>query len=167
MSQAKWAACGCIIAATLALGGSYVQNALIYPALAIALCGTFWVEALLRSWRWPASPLLVIFTGATVYGARQDFPPFFMLIAISAALSAWDLDHMLQRLAQVRPGAVAPGIPRRHLMRLAAVNGLGLLVGGAALLFRLRLSFTLALLLSLVLFYALSQVVLFIRRTRD
>ena len=51
-----------------------------------------------------------------------------------AALSAWDLEHMLHRFAQVKRTALMPGMERHHLIRLAAVNALGLTLGCAALL---------------------------------
>lgn len=165
MSQAKWAACACSIASALAIGYGYAQDDQIYSALAFALLGAFWCEALLRAWRWPASPLLVFFTCSAVYGAWQGFPPFIMLVGILAALSAWDLDHMLQRFAQVKSAALMPGLERRHLQRLAAVNGLGLLLGCAALLIQVHISFTLAIILGLAAFIALGQVVVFLRRS--
>jgi hypothetical protein len=164
LSSAKWIACACSIASASAIGYGYAQDAQIYSALAFALAGAFWCEALLRSWRWPASPLLVFFTCSAVYGAWQGFSPFIMLVGILAALSAWDLDYMLQRFAQVKPAALMPGLARRHLQRLAAVNGLGLLLGCAALLIQVHISFTLTVLLGLAAFIALSLVVVYLRR---
>ena len=165
MKMTKWTACACSIAAALAIGYGYAQNSQIYSSLVFALLGAVWCEALLRHWNRLASPLLVVFTGGAVYGAWQGFPPIIMLVGILAALSAWDLDHMLQRFARVKPAARMHGLEHRHMLRLAGMNGVSLLLGGSALIFKVHISFPLALILGLAAVIALSQVVVYIRRS--
>jgi hypothetical protein len=152
------------VAGALAIGYGYAQGGMIFPSLAFALMGAIWCEALLRPWRWLASPLLVIFTCGAAYGAWQGFPPFILLLGILATLAAWDLDHMLQRFAQVKPEALMPRMERRHLLRLVVVCGASLLLGGASLLIQVHISFDLALVLALVTVIAFSQVVVYLRR---
>jgi hypothetical protein len=165
MSPAKWTACGCAIAATLTVGFGYALDGQIYTAFAFALLGAFWCEALLRNWRWPTPLLLLLFISGGVYGAASGFSPFIMLTGIVAALATWDLDGLLQRFSQVKPQARQPGLERRHLQRLAVVAGAGLLLGSAALVIRVQLSFILAAGLVLVVIVGASQVVRYLRRS--
>ncbi len=165
MTTARWAAVGCITASSLALPIGYTQIVPLPASLFFLLLGAAWLFALLRGWNAAASPLLAVFSLAAAYGAWKGFSPLLMLFALTTALSAWDLDHMLQRYNQVKPDAIQPGIIRRHLLRLAAVDGLGMLLGGTALLIQVHFSFILAIILGLVVFIALSQVVLYLRRS--
>lgn len=165
MKTAKMTACACGVIAALIMGFCYAQNGKIYPAIAFALLGAVWCEGILRPWNWLASLMLIIFAGGAVYGAWQGFTPVLMLVGICAALSAWDLDHMLQRFAKVKPAGVMNGLERHHMIRLAEVNGIGLILGGSVFLFKIHISFALALVLGLAAVIALSQIVLFLRRT--
>jgi hypothetical protein len=165
MSPAKWTACACAIAATLAVGFGYALDGQIYTAFAFALLGAFWCEALLRDWRWSAPFMLLLFISGALFGVASGFSPFIMLLGVVAALAAWDLDGLLQRFSQVKPQARQPGLERRHLQRLAVVAGVGLLLGSVALIIQVQLSFILAAVLVLVVIIGISQVVQYLRRS--
>jgi hypothetical protein len=87
----------------------------------------------------------------------------WMVIGVVTALTAWDLDHFSRRL-QAADGVVgARSLEKRHLLRLAAVAGLGLLLAAAALGLRTRLGVGAAILLGLLAILGLSQVVRYLR----
>ena len=72
---------------------------------------------------------------------------------------------MAGRLRKVRKQAVEIGIARRHFIRLAAVDGIGLLLGSVGLLLKFNLNFGVEILLTLVVAVGLSQLILYLRRS--
>lgn len=139
------------------------------PATPLSLAlGLAWWYGWLRGWGWAASLALPAFVLAAVAGYwLAGAPAGLMLVSIVAALLAWDLDHFAQRARSVDRVEAAAAIERSHLRRLAATNGVGLLLAGAALAIRLRFGFGVALLLALLAAWALSQVIGFMRRESD
>jgi len=85
------------------------------------------------------------------------------LLAVIAALCAWDLDGLAQRLGHFGYVGDQPRLEQQHLGRLLAVAALGLLLGGLALAFQIRLTFAPALLLSLLVVMGLSWAVFILR----
>jgi hypothetical protein len=85
-------------------------------------------------------------------------------VGLIAALSAWDLDHLTQRVKNASQVGERHDLEQRHLWRLLIVDGLGLLLAEAALHIRVRLDFGLALLLGLLSIVGLSQALRFLRR---
>jgi hypothetical protein len=107
----------------------------------------------------------VVAVTAAVYGAWTGLSPFAMLAAVAGALAAWDLDGMLQRIRQVGAPHAASGLVQRHLVRLGAVSALGLLLGAAALLVTIQLSFGLAIVLVVITIIALAWWLGYLRRS--
>ena len=121
----------------------------------------------------------------TLYGVQSGW----MLVGITAALVAWDLQHFVQHLrineqdetdsadaeagtedeirADAKAGAEARALERRHLQRLAIVSGLGLLLGALALTVRIILGFGIIFALGLVAIYGLSRLIHYLRQESD
>jgi hypothetical protein len=86
---------------------------------------------------------------------------------VVAALVAWDLDRFAWRMRAVGRVEDADALERRHLWRLLAVCGVGLLLGAVALGFRIQLGFAVAFVLALLAVLGLSRLVGFLRREGD
>ena len=117
----------------------------------------------------------------TLYGVQSGW----MLVGITAALVAWDLQHFVQHLrvnerdetdsvdaearteSEIRAEAEARALQRRHLQRLAIVSGLGLLLGALALTVRITLGFGIIFALGLVAIYGLSRLIHYLRQESD
>lgn len=165
MTRLLWFASGCAIVATLvsALGLTLGSEELLSPV--ISIFGVLCLVAIQRGWKWvnPLSLLVFVFTAS--YSVWKGISPVLMLVVVVAALSAWDLESLAGRLGQVKASVVDPGIERRHLSRLAVIDGASLVLGGVAMVIKISLSLGVILFLGVVAAYGLSQVILYIRQS--
>jgi len=130
------------------------------PVLAV---GVLWLIGLRPGWGWIASPGLVLWTAAAAVGLWAGLGAGWMLVGVVAALSAWDLDHFTRRLGAAGRVEQAVAMERAHLVRLLAVDAVGLALGGLALTVHVRLGFGIALILALVAVWGLSRAVRFLQ----
>ena len=165
MNRSHWIAYGCIIFAALGLGLAFTLGGQEAIAPGVVILGIIWLVALQRDWNVVQTIATVIFAVGTAYATWKGSLPGLMLLVIVAQLSAWDLLSMQARFKRVKPEAVEPGLERKHLIRLAEVDGIGLLLGSLGLLFKINLSIGLEILLSLLAVFALSQLVRHLRRS--
>lgn len=149
-------ACGC-----LALGYAWGGN---WPGAASSLgLGILWL--VLRSPRrpWLPTPAFAGCVALAAAGTWLRLGAGWMLLAVVAALCAWDLEGLDRRLERLAPAGARPALERRHLRRLGPVASLGLLLGLAALVVELRLEFWPALLLGLLAIAGLSWITYLLR----
>ena len=73
-----------------------------------------------------------------------------LVVGVAAALAAWDLDGFADHLAHFEPRADQAQLVKNHLGRLLGVLGLGVILGEAALSFRLALGLELVAVLGVV-----------------
>ncbi len=167
MSRAFWISTGCILLSTLGLGLGLVLagNGILAPA--VAILGILWIISIRREWKRITSLPLVVYVAISAYATWQGSPPGLLLLTLVLALSAWDLESMRVRFRSVKPDAVDKGIEGRHLIRLGVLDGIGILLGSLALVFRISLNFLLEFVLGIVIAYGLSQLVLFLRRPEN
>jgi hypothetical protein len=165
MNRSQWIMYGCIAFASfgLALGFTLSGRELLAPV--VTILGVMWLVAVRRDWHLVTTFAIMVFTAGTAYAVWKGVLPGVILLVLAADLSAWDLIAMLARFKQVKKEAVEQGIEGKHLTRLAAVNGIGLLMGSAGLLLKLNLSFGVEILLGVIAAISLSQLVLRLRRS--
>jgi hypothetical protein len=135
--------------------------------LAFGILGGLWLFGYWRGWAWMAPLGLVGFVGLSAIGLWLDLEAGWMVAGLVAALCAWDLQHFalgLQRVGRVEDGRA---LEQRHLLRLLAVAGLGLVLAVVALTIEIRLTFFQALLLGLLVIWGLSRGIGFLRRESD
>ncbi|MBN1810420.1 MAG: hypothetical protein JXA14_01135 [Anaerolineae bacterium] len=154
-----------LAAAALAMGCGL--DGLWGGVVAVGVVGAFWMVGQWRRWGWVASVALVLLIGAAAVGLRLGVGGGWMLVGVVAALVAWDLDRFAWRVRAAGRVEDADALERRHLQRLLAVGGAGLLLGAVALSFRIRLGFAVAFMLALLAVLGLSWAVGFLRRERD
>lgn len=110
--------------------------------------------------------LLGLVVGA-VLGFWVGLAGRWLLLSTVAALAAWDLDDFAQRLQDVGDDEDARTLEHHHVRRLAAVSGIGLLLGALALTLRFDLRFGVVFALGLIAVFGLSRLMKFLRRESD
>jgi hypothetical protein len=155
------------VLAVAALAMGHGLKGLWDGVLVVGVAGILWLVGQWRRWEWGASLALVVWIGVAAVGLGRGVEGGWMLVGVVAALVAWDLDRFVWRLRAAKRVEAADALEQRHLRRLLAVCGVGLLLGAAALSLRIRLGFAAAFLLALLVLLGLSRMVRFLRREGD
>jgi hypothetical protein len=132
-----------------------------------AVLGGLWLLGYWRGWAWMASVGLIGFVGISAIGLWLGLDAGWMVGGLVAALCAWDLHHFALSLQRVGRIENERALEQRHLLRLLAVAGLGLVLAVVALRIEIRLTFLQALLLGLLVVWGLSRGISFLRRESD
>ncbi|MBN1956092.1 MAG: hypothetical protein JW900_13720 [Anaerolineae bacterium] len=151
-----------LAAALLAL--AYSLNGYLGWTVVAVLLGALWLLGQRRRWRWAGPVALASFVGLAALGTWYEFGAWWMAAAVTAALSAWDLEHLARRQHELARVEREKQFERQHLGRLLAVDGLALLLAGIALLIRFQFTFGGALLLGGALILGVARAVRFLRR---
>jgi len=115
-----------------------------------------WWAANRRGYRW-GSAAFVVFVCVSALGMLSGQPKAAMIVSISAALAAWDLDHWILQVRDRPQDLPGSGMENRHLEVLAVVIGVGTLAGILAVSLSIPLSFWPAALVCLLLAIMLRQ----------
>lgn len=159
-----WASIG-LAAGTLALG--YGLAGLVSGVLAALVLGGLWLVGHRRRIAWLAPLGFVLAAGVAAAGLLQGVGAGWMLAAVVAALGAWDLDAFVRRLKNAARVEGQDDLERQHLLRLLAVDGLGLVLAAVALGVRFRPGFGLAVFLGILAILGLSRAIGLLRHESD
>jgi hypothetical protein len=159
----RWLLPICILLATGALLVSFGVHGWWSWTVPTAVIAAAWMVGQWRQWGWTASVGLACCTCLAVVGLFFDLSVGWALLALVAALTAWDLDHLARRLGSVQGTEQARLVEARHVQRLLVVDAMAVLLAILALEIEFELSFTSALLLGLVAIFGLGQVVRLLR----
>ncbi|MDO8945392.1 MAG: hypothetical protein Q7U75_19575 [Desulfobacterales bacterium] len=100
---------------------------------------------------------LVGFCGLAGWAVWFGMSNWLALLGVLLALAAWDLGRFTLRMSVVLDATAAERLERVHLVRLGVALGIGLVVGGLALLVRISLDFGWALVIGAAAIIALSR----------
>lgn len=166
MKRTTYLLFGCVIATVLALGFSYALGRhWLGAAIAIGFGGV-WLLAHLHGYHPTVTILMwLCLTGVAAAGITLGLSPVLMLIAVVAALCAWDIAHYEQQQNVVSRVDKLEALDRTHLTRLALMALGSLALGAVALLIRVNLGFALALAIALIAIILLGQLVRVALRT--
>jgi hypothetical protein len=153
--------------AMLALGASYALAGHWIWVMVTGFIGLLWLAGAWRGQRWTSTLGLSFFTVAAAIGIMLRFPSVWLLSSLVAALVAWDLDHFVQDLSQVKDIRDETALIKGHLWRLGIVVGLGWLLGVVALSVQITFDFIWTLALSLLIITSLSGVIRYLRRESE
>ena len=153
-----------LVVAVAALSIAFALGGLPEAILVIMLIGVLWLFANLRNIRGLEFLLLLLFTIAAASLSWLNAPSWAPMVAVIAALGAWDLDHFLQRLKIAAHKGADPRLGVQHLRRLGMVEGCGLLLGLAALITRFQIGFWGGVGLALLIAFGLSRLIVYIKR---
>jgi hypothetical protein len=165
MNRSLWIIYGCIIFASVGLAVGFALGGQEWYVPVVALLGITWLVAVQRDWGGVKTTAMVVFAAGAAFAAWKGFAPGLMLLVLLADLSAWDLLSMMVRFKRIKREALEPQIEARHLIRLAVVDGIGLLLGSAGMLMKINLNLGIEILLTLLAAFALSQLILHLRRS--
>ncbi|KPV48692.1 hypothetical protein SE17_36705 [Kouleothrix aurantiaca] len=156
--------------ALLAIGVAALLVALAYAiagrwigTLAAVLVGAAWLAGV---WRELPNVSGVGLAGAAIVaaaGPTQGAPAPPLLLGMVAALVAWDLARFAARLRAAEV-ADAAAFERAHLRYVGVVAGVGLALGGLALVLRVAISFGWVIFFGVVAIVALGQLVRTLQR---
>jgi hypothetical protein len=150
--------------AALCLAVGYAQHTLWSGVLTIAVGGCIWLVALWRRWTWTAPVGLSLSTVAAAVGLWLGAGDAWMIAGLIAALSAWDLEHLVRNVRSVGRVDDEEALERHHLVSLLIVDALGFGLAFLALNLTIQFSFGVIVLLVMLLILALSRVVGIVRR---
>jgi len=156
---------------TLALG--FALSGLWVGVAAVLAVGALWLLGHLRSLGrksalpWASSAALVMLAAAAAVAVLVAVGGGWPVLGLVAALVAWDLDQFAQQMRSAGRVDDAPGLERRHIRRLLVVAVMGGVLGAIALGLRVRLNFSLALLLAALAMSGLGIVIGAMRRVGD
>lgn len=151
--------------ATLAIAYALVGGWMF--SIILIVLGGVWLAAQVRGAHGLGGFLLLLFLVAAAMNFWMGGPGWLLLFAVVTSLGAWDLNHFLQRLGEVDRVEFASGLGRSHLRRLALVEGIGLLAGLVALTVKIELQFGWVALLVLLVVFAISRVIAFVRHATE
>jgi len=170
-----------VATATLALG--YGLNGQSLGILIFIALGLLWLVGQRYALQAASGLGLLGFTTGALFGVLYGAQSGWMLVGMTAALVAWDLQYFIQHTPVTEPteaDSTDTGIAdtsirdenmraleRAHLQRLALVSGSGLLLGGLALTVRLTMGFGVILALGLVAIFGLSRLIRYLRQESD
>ncbi|HEY3290460.1 MAG TPA: hypothetical protein VGK87_10060 [Anaerolineae bacterium] len=160
MKRTTYLLFGCVIAVVAAIGVGYgLIGSWVGGAFAIGFGGV-WLLTHLSGYH-PAVAVLMwlCLTGIAAIGIVLGLSSALMLIAVVAALCAWDIAHYEQQFDAVSRIDNSDALDRAHYMRLALTALISLALGAVALLIRVNLSFALALVIALMAVILLGQLV--------
>ncbi|MGC8779261.1 MAG: hypothetical protein ACP5UQ_00160 [Anaerolineae bacterium] len=135
--------------------------------LAAVALSALWSAKQQRRWAPLTSLMLLAFILLAAAGAALPSALIWAPLSLVAALAAWDLERFAGRLVAAEPSAETRDLERRHLLRLSAVCGLGLLLGWAGQAIHLKLDLAVVLLLGLLAIIGLNRLVRSLMRESD
>jgi len=153
-----------VVVATAGISTAFAMGSLWIPAAAVVVLGPLWVLGHKLQLPWLAWAMMGLYTVGGAVGAWLELRPVFILVGFTAAVSAWDLDHLLGQLGGVDRVEQRATLSRRHLRRVILVDVVSLIAALAAINLRIEFSFAVAVLLGLVALIGLSRVVSLIAR---
>jgi len=156
-----------IVLAALSLAVGYTLTDFWPGAIFSIAVGLLWLTALWRAWRPVIGLSVIIFVGIAALGTWLGVSAGWLLFGIVATLAGWDLGDFAHRFGQTEHVQGHAALQRIHLQRLAIVAGLGLLLGGIALSFELRLNMWWGIFLGVLVIVGLSQAIGRLRRESD
>jgi drug/metabolite transporter (DMT)-like permease len=142
---------------------AYAMNEYYLLAVLPLILGVLWLLDHRLRWQHLASLVLVIFSMFCVLGYWLQLSMPVLVLAISAAVAAWDLDHFSRRIQAQPPVRAFDRMQKYHIKQLAFVIGIGIALAQAILLIQITLNFWVIFVLTLIVIISLTRVLVIIR----
>ncbi len=163
LSRIRWLMSSCIGVATLSLCAGVIGSSW-YAALIMLGVGLLWLSVLRHGRGWVADWALFVFVVAAIWAGLQGAAWGWQLTAVVAGLAGWNLTHYLAHLQAAPERPDEDELVRRHLLRLAAVTGIGWLLAALALAATIQINYIGAILLAGIAIILLTRSVRALRR---
>lgn len=156
-----------IAIATFAMTTSFAIRGFWLLAPIWVLAGALWALGEQRSTRSTPTLGLLIWLAGAIYGSFERVALIGLLVALVAALVAWESGRLTRRLRAARQVEFAAELTQAHQRRLFLTAGVGLLVGLVALLVRIPIGFNWALLLGIIAIIGLASALRYLQQESD
>jgi hypothetical protein len=155
----RWLVTGCVITAVLLLGAAYGLGNYWVGLLPVILIGIIWLAGVWLGRSWPTTVGLVGLVLITAVAALLGLAPILLLTGMALALFAWNLGNVNRMLTAVPDIRDESALIKTHLQWSGGTIGLGWLLGLIALNIQFSINFWWALVLGIVVVFALSHLV--------
>lgn len=149
--------------ATVILTGLHLTSGNATIALGTFLLGAIWLFLEFKQRRTFPSLFMALLIGSALLAGVNHEPSLLIVLAVVAALAAWDLSRFLSRLRLYAAQDISPDLYTKHLYRLAIPLGVGFGLALVPMLVRLPVSFVAFLVLALLTVIMLRKSVLGLR----
>jgi hypothetical protein len=146
------------LAASVILSVATFDRTQIPLGVAIVL-SALWMISQLRSWHWGSDVSFVGLAALCVLSIYSDVALPLTFLALSLGLAAWDLSNFGHRLLSAAFIRNVNRLTQRHLERLGLTLAAGGLLSIVALNVEIQISFAMAVLLVLVLYFTVNQLI--------
>jgi hypothetical protein len=157
----------CIVLAVAALALAYLARNHLIVSLFVLGLGVLWLLNRAQRWKPLGSLIFVGYTLACVLGYWLQLPMSMLVLGITAALGAWDLDHFCQRVHTELPVVHVERLERHHLQQLVIVLAAGLAVAAFTLGVQVSLGFWALFFISLAALFCLARVLTMVDRDEN
>jgi hypothetical protein len=153
-----------VVLSTASLSLAYASGEYAVLAAVVIVTGMLWLLDHKQRWNHLASVVLVIFTLLCVFGYWVGLYLPLLVLSLTAALAAWDLDHFSRRVLNSPQVKNLDRMEKQHIQSLLMVCGAGLFIAEATLLVQIRLNFWAAFAAALAVLFGLTWAIALIRR---
>jgi hypothetical protein len=153
-----------IVLSTAALSMAYASAGYFLLAGVAIICGVLWLLDHEQRWNHLASIMLALITIFCAFGYWLQVYMPLLVLSLTAALAAWDLDHFAQRMRRAVMPVQFGRIEKQHIQYLLIVCGSGLVIAEGTLLIRIQLNFWVAFVAALLVLIGLTRTLAIIRR---
>jgi hypothetical protein len=154
----------CVVLSLSSLSLAYASGGYAIPAAVVIVTGMLWLLDYEQRWNHLASIVLVLFTLFCVFGYWMGLYLPLLVLSLTAALAAWDLDHFSRRVLNSAQVKHLDRMEKQHIQSLLLVCGVGLLIAEGTLLVQIQLSFWASFAAALVVLFGLTWAIALIRR---
>jgi hypothetical protein len=154
-----------IVLATVTLSTAYASAGYFIVAAAAIIFGMLWLLDHKQRWDHLASIMLALFTLSCAFGYWLQLYMPLLVLALTAALVGWDLDHFQRRMQHSVNPEQFERIEKQHIRYVLLVCGTGLLIAEGTLLVRIQLNFWVAFIAALLVLFGLTRTIALIRRS--
>jgi hypothetical protein len=150
---------GCLITAVLFIGTAYGLANYWAGLLLSLLIGIVWLVGVWLDRSWLTMLGLVGLVLITAVAGLLGFSPILLLTGIALGLFAWTMGNFSHQITAVPNVRDEPQLIKKHMQWAGGTIGLGWLLGVVALKVQFTINFWWALVLGIVVIFALSRLV--------
>jgi len=152
---------------TIAVIIAYGSGGLLKVAFCVALLGVLWIVGLYKRWKWCGNLMFLIIIGACTVGLFYNLSFVWILLGLTGALSAHDVNRFEQRKSMAGIIKSIHDTDKNHLIRLMTVIVFSLILGTITQFINIRIEFGMVLSLGILTVFCMNRVTSFLMHTND
>ncbi len=152
---------------TIAVIIAYGSGGLLKVAFCVALLGVLWIVGLYKRWKWCGNLMFLIIIGICTVGLYFNLSFVWLLLGLTGALSAHDVNRFEQRKSMAGIIKNLHGMEKHHLIRLMTVIIFSLILGTITPFINIRIEFGMVLSLGILTVFCMNRVTSFLIHKND